>query len=351
MKTPKFIIVVGTSAGGMNALIELVAHLKENMDAAFFIVMHLSRTSISDFLVHRLQPHTSLQCEVAKEDMPIEKGHIYVAAPNQHLLVKKDKIILGRGPEENRWRPSIDVLFRSAAAAYSTRVIGVVLTGSLDDGTTGMLAIKRSGGTCMVQDPNEAEYPDMPLSVLDNMEVDYCVSLQQMGETIFDITQTNPEEIAAPQDVIMESEIAERVVVDYEHVKQLGVKSIYACPDCGGGLWDIPKQNAHLPAGAGTDGNDPDNYQEGKSDRYRCHIGHSYSEQDLVVKQGEILESTLWIALRIMEERRTLLKKMEDDTKKRGLSVMATGYREKGADIQFHVDKMKEILYATQNTL
>lgn len=332
MKAPKFIIVVGTSAGGMNALIEFVSQLKENIDAAFFIVMHLSRTSISDFLVHRLQPHTSLKCEVAYEDANIEKGHIYVAAPNQHLLVKKNKIILGRGPEENRWRPSIDVLFRSAAAAYSTRVIGIVLTGSLDDGTTGMLAIKRSGGTCMVQDPNEAEYPDMPLSVLNNLEVDYCIPLHQMGETIFEISQTNPEEIAAPKDVIIESEIAERVVVDYEHVKQLGEKSIYACPDCGGGLWDIPKQN-------------------GKSDRYRCHIGHSYSEKDLVVKQGEILESTLWIALRIMEERRTLLKKMEDDNKKKGLSKMASSYQEKGEDIQFHVDKMKEILYATQDTL
>jgi two-component system, chemotaxis family, protein-glutamate methylesterase/glutaminase len=107
---PKFIVVVGTSAGGVNALSELVAQLNEGMDAAFFIVMHLSRTGISDFLVHRLQPHTSLLCEVAREDTPIEKGHIYIAAPNHHLLVKKDKIILGRGPEENRWRPSIDVL-------------------------------------------------------------------------------------------------------------------------------------------------------------------------------------------------------------------------------------------------
>lgn len=332
MKTPKFIIVVGTSAGGMNALIELVSQLTESIDAAFFIVMHLSRTSISDFLVHRLQPHTLLKCAVAKEDTVIEKGHIYVAAPNQHLLVKKNKIILGRGPEENRWRPSIDVLFRSAAAAYSTRVIGVVLTGSLDDGTTGMLAIKRSGGTCIVQDPNEAEYPDMPLSVLNNMEVDYCIPLHQMGETIFQITKLNPEKIAAPQDVIIESEIAERVVVDYENVRQLGVTSIYACPDCGGGLWDISKQN-------------------GKSDRYRCHIGHSYSEKDLVVKQGEILESTLWTALRIMEERRNLLKKMEDDNNKKGLSKMAASYQQKGTDIQFHVNKMTEILFATQNAL
>ncbi len=341
MKAPKFVIVVGTSAGGLNALIELVSQLKDNMDAAIFIVMHLSRTSISDFLVHRLQPHTSLKCEVAIDDTAIKKGHIYVASPNQHLLVKKTKIILGRGPEENRWRPSIDVLFRSAAVAYSTRVIGVVLTGSLDDGTTGMLAIKRSGGTCIVQDPNEAEYPDMPLSVLNNMEVDYSIPLHQMGETIFEITQTNPEEIAAPQDVVIESEIAERVVVDYENVRKLGEKSIYACPDCGGGLWDITKQNAGVK----------DKVGKAKSDRYRCHIGHSYSEKDLVVKQGEILESTLWIALRIMEERSNLLKKMEDDNNKKGLSKMATSYREKGEHIQFHVGKMKEILFATQNTL
>lgn len=332
MKKPKFIIVVGASAGGMGALSELVAQFNKEMDVAVFIVMHLSRTSISDFLVHRLQPHSYFKCEVAKEGTPIEQGRIYIAAPNQHLLVKKDKIILGRGPEENRWRPSIDVLFRSAAAAYSTRTIGIILTGALDDGTTGMLAIKRSGGNCIVQDPNEAEYPDMPLSVLNNMEVDYCISLTKMGDAVFDIIQTEPEDIAAPPDVVIESDIAERVVVDYDNVRKLGEKSIYACPDCGGGLWNISKEN-------------------GKPDRYRCHIGHSYSEKDLVIKQGEILESTLWTALRIMEERRNLLKKMEEDNNKKGLANMATSYREKGADIQFHVDKMKEILYATQDTL
>jgi two-component system chemotaxis response regulator CheB len=332
MEDPKFIIVIGASAGGMNALTELVSQFNEDLKAAIFIVMHLSRSSISDFLVHRLQPHTSLKCEVAKEGGAIEKGHIYVAAPNKHLLVKKGKILLGNGPEENRWRPSIDVLFRSAAAAYSTRVIGVILTGSLDDGTTGMLAIKRSGGVCIVQDPNEAEYPDMPLSVLNNMEVNYSLSLSEIGGVIFEITQTDPREIEAPSDIITESEIAERVVVNYDSVRKIGEKSIYACPDCGGGLWTINKQT-------------------GKTDRYRCHIGHSYSEDDLVVKQGEILESTLWTALRIMEERRNLLKKMEDDGQRKGLSKMALSYQKKGQEIQFHVDKMKEILYATQDTL
>ncbi len=332
MSEPRFIIVVGASAGGLNALTEFVAEFNQEINASLFIVLHLSRTSISDFLLHRLQPNTTLRCEIAEEDMAIERGHIYIAPPNQHLLVKRGKIILGRGPEENRWRPSVDVLFRSAAAAYSTRVIGVVLTGSLDDGTAGMLAIKRSGGISIVQDPNEAEYPGMPLSVIGNMEVDFSISLSKMGEVIIPLTQTEPQEIDAPQDVIIESEISERVVVDYEHVKQIGEKSIYACPDCGGGLWTI--------------------HNNGKmADRYRCHIGHSYSEKDLVVKQGEVLESTLWVALRIMEERRNLWKKMEDDHSKRGLSRMASMYLKKGEEIQVHVDKMKEVLYETQKTL
>ncbi len=335
MSKPKFVIAVGTSAGGLAALSEFVGQLKTGTDAAVFIVMHLSRTSISNFLMLRLQPLTSLQCEIATEGASIQKDHIYIASPNLHLLVKKGSIILGRGPEENRWRPSIDVLFRSAAAAYSTRAIGVVLTGLLDDGTTGMLAIKRSGGTCIVQDPNEAEFPDMPLSVLNNMEVDYCIPLADMGEVIAGITQTTPEEKPAPDDVIIESQIAERVVVDYDSVKQLGEKSIYACPDCGGGLWHI------------NNGGE----EQGKMDRYRCHIGHSYSERDLVVKQAEIFESTLWTALRIMEERKTLLMKMENDHTKRGFSTLAKNYKEKADNIQGHVDKMKEVLFASQKSV
>src|SRR5665213_1571633 len=287
MNQPKFVIVVGASAGGMKALSEFAGQLKSGMDAAVFIVMHLSRTSISDFLMLQLQKFTQLPCEVAIDGAVIEAGHVYIGPPNAHLLVKKGSILLGHGPEENRWRPSIDVLLRSAAAAYSTRAVGVILTGLLNDGTAGMLPIKRSRATCIVQDPTEAEYPDMPLSVLNNMEVDYCVFLAQMEEVISAIIETTPEEKPAPDDVIIESQIAERVVVDYDNVRQLGEKSIYACPDCGGGLWKISK---------GGDG-------QGKIDRYRCHIGHSYSEKDLVIKQEEIFESTLWTALRIMEER------------------------------------------------
>ncbi len=331
MSEPKFIIVVAASAGGLSAPTEFGTEFNQEIDASFFIVLHLSRTGISDFLPHRLKPSISLRCEIPAEEVAIESGHIYMAPPNQQLLEKRGKIILGRGPEENRWCPSVDVLFKSAAAAYSTRVIGVILIGSLDEGTAGMLAIKRSGGKTIVQYPNEAEYPDMPWSVISNMEGDFSISLSKIGEAILPLTQTEPEKIDAPQDVIIESEIAERVVVDYKNIKQIGEKSIYACPDCGGGLWTI--------------------HNKGKmADRYRCHIGHSYSEKDLIVKQGEVLQSTLWAGLRIMEGRRNFWKKMEDDHSKRGLSRKETSYM-KGEEIQVPVDKMREVLYETQKKL
>src|SRR5687768_17024322 len=139
---PAFVIVVGSSAGGLTALTELVSQLKPGMDAAVFIVMHLSRKGISDFLALRLQQYTTLPCAIATHRAAIEKGHIYIAPANHHLLVKENVMLLGYGPEENRWRPSIDVLFRSAAVAYGSHTIGIVLTGLLDDGTAGMVAIK-----------------------------------------------------------------------------------------------------------------------------------------------------------------------------------------------------------------
>src|SRR3989344_2255871 len=148
----------------------MVRNLKPGLDAAYCIILHLSHKAIGDFVVHRLEQATSMHCSLVKHGGAIKKDNIYIARPNQHMLVKANKFILGAGPEENRFRPSIDVLFRSAAAAYSSHTIGVILSGMLDDGTSGMWAIKQCGGTCVVQDPNEAEYPDMPLSVINNME-------------------------------------------------------------------------------------------------------------------------------------------------------------------------------------
>ena len=174
-----FVVTIGASAGGLNAIYEIVSQLSPEINAAIFIVIHLSRAAIGDILVNRMQKSSSLPCEIAEHDKIFRAGYIYVAPPDAHLLVKDDHMVIGRGPEENRFRPSIDVLFRSAAASHGEKSIGIILTGFLNDGTAGMMAIKQSGGHCIVQDPNEAEYPDMPLSVLETMGVDYCIPLKK----------------------------------------------------------------------------------------------------------------------------------------------------------------------------
>lgn len=330
IKPPKFMVVIGASAGGLNALAEMVQNLQKGLDAAYCIVLHLSRKGIGDFIVHRLAQVTGMPCSMVVNGGPVKPDHIYIARPNQHMLIKENKFLLGAGPEENRFRPSIDVLFRSAAVAYSSHSIGIILSGLLDDGTSGMWAIKRSGGTCVVQDPNQAEYPDMPLSVINNMEVDHVATLDEIGPLIAKIVKLKKgRKTAAPKDVIAESKIAEQTAVGIDDVKKLDVlPSIFACPDCGGGLWEA--QNDIIK-------------------RYRCHIGHAYTERDLVLKQAETAGATLWVALRMMEERKHLLKKIEVDYKKKGYTSLSSNNVEKQDEMGRHINKLKEILFDLQN--
>ncbi|MCF0055013.1 chemotaxis protein CheB [Dyadobacter sp. CY356] len=326
---PRFLVVIGASAGGLNALVEMVRTLPVELDAAFCIVLHLSRKGIGDFVVHRLGKVTSLNCSMAVNGADLEKGHIYVAPPNQHLLVKEGKILLGSGPQENRFRPSIDVLFRSAAVAYTSNAIGIILSGMLDDGTSGMWAIKRSGGICIVQDPNQAEYPDMPLSVINNMEVDHVSELSDIGELLSHIgSQDRKLEISAPQEVILESQIAEKTAVGIDAVEQIADKSVFACPDCGGNLWKVKGDIIN---------------------RYRCHIGHAYTERDLVVKQAETASSTLWVALRMMEERKHLLRKLEVDYASKGYNSLSQDHLERKDEMQRHIDTLKNMLSDLQS--
>ncbi|HUR29876.1 MAG TPA: chemotaxis protein CheB [Saprospiraceae bacterium] len=323
-KHPKFIAVIGASAGGLNALAEMVRTFQKGQNIAYCIVLHLSRKGIGDYVVHRLKQSTDLNCSLAVDNGAIERDHIYIARPNQHMLVKDNRIILGNGPEENRFRPSIDVLFRSAAVAYGSNAIGIILSGLLDDGTSGMWAIKRSEGISIVQDPNQAEYPDMPLSIINNMEVDYVLPLSEIGQQVFDIVN-QPGRIKkdAPPDVLSESSIAETVAVGIAKVEEIGKISVFACPDCGGNLWSI--DHDIIP-------------------RYRCHIGHAYTEKDLIIKQAQHASATLWIALRIMEERKHLLNKMKVTYENKGFKSLSVSNAKKEADIEIHIDRLKKIL-------
>jgi two-component system chemotaxis response regulator CheB len=303
--------------------------LEKGHDVAYCIVLHLSRKGIGDFVVHSLSSATPLPCSLAGDGEKIQKDHIYVARPNQHLLVKGNKFLMGPGPEENRFRPSIDVLFRSAAVAYSSRAIGIILSGMLDDGTSGMWAIKRSGGTCMVQDPNEAEYPDMPVSVINNMDVDNVAKLEDFGGLIKKaMALKKGRKKAVPKEVIAESQIAEKTAVRIQDIETIADKSEFACPDCGGNLWEVKNDIVK---------------------RYRCHIGHAYTERDLVVKQAEAAGNTLWVALRMMEERKHLLKKLQLESAKKGHKATSLRHVVKHDEMERHIDKLKKILFDLQN--
>src|SRR5688572_27125535 len=319
-----FAIGIGASAGGTNAVSELISQLPANLNAAVFVVFHLSKIAMPEILLERMKKRTKLVCKIANDKEPIEPGTIYLAGPDAHLLVKDKNILLGHGPRENRFRPSIDVLFRSIAADFGERSIGIILTGFLNDGTVGMNAIKQSGGYTIVQDPNEAEYPDMPLSVLETMEADHCIPLIKMGDTILDITKnTKIKGVGPPEVVVLESKLSEKAATSIEKVSQLGKKTIFACPDCGGGLWQIDQPALH----------------------YRCHIGHSYSEKDLDHKQSESIEHTLWVSVRMMEERRVLLLKYAKTYGDRGLQKLSKEYSERSEQIQTHILQLKELLF------
>lgn len=322
--SPKFVVLIGASAGGTSALGELISQIKPDIGTAIFIVLHLTGNGISELLQHRLQKFTSYRCKIAENEEAIQADTLYIAPVNHHMLLKEGQVVLGHGPAENRWRPSIDVLFRSAAASYGSYTIGIIITGMLNDGAAGMSAIKRSGGICIVQDPKEAEFPDMPLAVLDIIEVDYSVRLSEMGQLISEITKNGIIANPVPQDVIAEAEIAERTSTSIENVQQLGNHSVYSCPDCGGGLWHV---------------------QDNVIKRYRCHIGHSYTEKDLLIKQSETLEATLWVALRMMEERMNLLTRMAIDERAKGLNTLALYKEERNTELQVHIQKLKEILF------
>jgi two-component system, chemotaxis family, protein-glutamate methylesterase/glutaminase len=325
---PKYIVTVGASAGGAHSIIELLAQLKEEMDIAVFIVMHLGHIKDHNSVLQRFSNNTVYNCKMAEDGEEIRSRHVYIAVPNKHLLLKSNKIVLGSGPEENRWRPSIDILFRSAAASYNSRVIGIVLSGLMQDGTSGMIAIKKCGGTCIVQDPQQAEYSDMPMSVLNNMDVDYCLHLEDMGTVLTEKTKNGtPLPYEVPKEIRVEAELAERMAIGIDPLKQLGEKSLFSCPDCSGGLWEIK--------------------DDGIS-RYRCHTGHVYNQEELEEVQKVALENTFWVALRMMEERRQLLEKMAGEENSKGWIKSAAQKTERAAELQLHIERLKQILVDTK---
>jgi two-component system chemotaxis response regulator CheB len=289
------IVTIGASAGGVEPLMKIAGSLPA-LDASIFIVLHTGPDGYSS-LPHLLSRHSHMRVRAAEDGLLIESGTIYVAVPDHHLVLKPGHMRLIRGPLENRHRPSVDALFRSAATAYGPRVIGVVLSGYLDDGTAGLYGVKRAGGLAVVQDPKDAIVPSMPESALASVEIDHVIAVAELPSLLgMLVTQTvEMEELAMALDKEQTQET----------VDPKGTPSAYTCPECNGTLWEM---------------------EDDKLLRFACRVGHSLSIESMLQDQSDSAERALWAALRALEERADLARRMQMRLSDRGLDRLAERY-------------------------
>jgi two-component system chemotaxis response regulator CheB len=287
MSEGRDIIVLGGSAGAIQALNRLLPEVNPELPAAIFIVVHAGQES-PGYLAGILERVTSLPVRYAEDMEPIELGTVYVAPPDRHLLVKPGMVRVVRGPKENNFRPAIDPLFRSAAYTYGNRVIGGVLSGLLDDGSHGLYQIKHSGGITMAQDPRDAQQPNMPLSAIAQVGVDHIVSAEEMGKLLNTLTSVEDTDTNGP--ITEQLDIAEGAASGLQ-VPNRGACSALVCPECNGALWEV---------------------KEGDLVRYRCHVGHGYTGQTLGSLKDVEIEQALWTSVRLLEEQAELQRNLSE---------------------------------------
>jgi two-component system chemotaxis response regulator CheB len=323
------IIVIGASAGGVEALQELAHGLPSNLPAAVFIVLHIPPAGPS-LLPRILNKSGPLRARHAINGEAIERGRIYIAPPDHHMLVERDRVRVVRGPKENRARPAADPLFRSAAHAYGTRVVGVVLSGSLDDGTAGLAAIKRRGGLTVAQDPEEALYPGMPRSAVENVALDHCLPAAGIAPLLGQLATVQVKDDAvypAPEILKIENRIARLEESEMEDVEKIGELSAFTCPDCRGALWEL---------------------RDGDLLRFRCHVGHAFSAESLMADQSEELENALWAALRSLEENAALARRMAARAGERNQAISVTQFEENARQVEQHAAVIRQVLHNSE---
>ena len=319
------IIVIGASAGGFKAVVKCLGGFIGREDAAFLVVLH-GYSELPGVMAEHMSRLIEMPVSYAEHGMEIKGGEVILAPPDHHLLVKKDKLWLTNGPKENLFRPSIDVLFRSSAVNFGNRMIGVLLTGRLTDGTLGLAAIKRCGGITIIQDPSTAEYPDMPLYAQRSVDPDYSVTLEDMP-TIFQrlLDDPLPPEKEVPAVLLREVGITSKIgsLINGKNEKENEGEMAFTCTSCGGPLTVIEGEEVV---------------------HYRCRTGHSFTMQSLEEDQGRQLEETLWIALRVLDERMALLKKMTSDYERKGLDMLAKSNQQKIEEVEQHALYLKKLM-------
>jgi two-component system chemotaxis response regulator CheB len=321
------IVVVGASAGGVETLSTLVADLPEDLPAAVFIVLHMAPHAGSA-LPRILSRRTKLPVDQSRDGEPIRPNRVYVAVPDHHLIVGRGTVRVTTGPKENGHRPSVDTLFRTAAAGYGPRVVGVILSGARDDGTAGLRAIRGRGGTTIVQHPDEALFPGMPLSALAGDHPDFVVPVREIAGLLSKVArdELSREGRAAPMPDALDAELRwadpdldGRAPAD----PPLGTPSGFTCPECHGGLWEI---------------------DDGGLPRYRCRVGHGFSADALFLTQRSDVEAALWTAYRALEERAALCRRLADRARLRRADITAQHFRADGAEVARQAEMLRSVL-------
>jgi two-component system, chemotaxis family, protein-glutamate methylesterase/glutaminase len=314
------IVVIGASAGGLQAILELLAPLPAGLPASIFVVVHTAPEGTGLF-PEILERSGAWNVDYAQDLEEIQHGRVYVATPDRHLLVKRGHVRVTLGPRENRFRPAVDPLFRTAARAYGPRVIGIVLSGGLNDGTHGLELIKRHGGMAIAQDPQNALMQSMPLSAIQNVEVDYILAPGAIGAKLPFLVAEDVEDSSAM--VSEGTDVAEGVPDNLRTGHIPGPPSAFTCPECGGSLWEL---------------------EDGKLLRFRCHVGHGFTADALSTQQDEELEHTMWTALRALEEHAALRRRMAAHAERVGRFVTARELEARAKDAERRAGSLRGML-------
>ena len=307
------VIAIGTSAGGVEALLRLARRFEPNLPACVLVTIHLSsqHRSALDEILTRAGP---LPAHFAADGQIYRKGHIYIAPPDRHLLLDGERLLLGSGPRENNSRPAIDPMLRSVATCCGARGVGVVMTGTLGDGASGLWAVQHCGGLTVVQDPEDADFAEMPMTALEKVRPDHVVPLADMPRLLDSLAhQPAGQQVPVPPSIAFEVEIARGEPATMEDMDHIGRRSVLACPDCQGVMWEI---------------------DEGNLVRYRCHVGHSYTAELMSVAVDESLRRALASALRALEERVSLARKLQRQAERQQHALSAENWSKKAAEFQ-----------------
>lgn len=325
------IIVIGASAGGVEALLELVDNLPGDFPAAILVVVHTTPTR-PNRLPQVLNYRSKIPAYQAEQGKLIEPGNIYVAPSDLHMLVKEGRLELNHGPRENSSRPAIDPLFRSAARNYGPRLIGIILSGNMGDGATGLMMVKSYGGLVIVQTPDEAAYSSMPNTAISYGQVDHILPIKEMASLLMRLVNENGKEKGtagqmdreikrdvnnleptSPAEGAGEGEeerpdVINQALWEQEHNYRSGKSAIYSCPDCSGVLWQIEENGVIY---------------------FQCHVGHRLSPEVLLIRKSNELETALWSCVRTLQEKASINLQLAAQMRSKGQNEVAERIEEK----------------------